>query len=164
VRLERLGKLKKSTSWGFHPATFWLVAWCLNQLRYRMPPCINVICVYMCTHTEAYGQRGRVYEEGGDLTIRTQPIGERAYFLIGRKKFKLNRWLFNEMEWGLWPYMRTILQAPYSWLIYHVMFASGFAELEILMYLNCTQRMRLNLKSCYAKCTVNLPGSVCLNL
>jgi hypothetical protein len=39
VRLEGLGQLKKkSTSSGPEPATFRLVAWCLNQLRYRVPP------------------------------------------------------------------------------------------------------------------------------
>jgi hypothetical protein len=32
VRLEGLGKLKKFTSLGLDPATFWLVALCLNQL------------------------------------------------------------------------------------------------------------------------------------
>jgi hypothetical protein len=38
VRLEELGQLKKSTSSGLEPATFWLVAYCLNQLRYCVPP------------------------------------------------------------------------------------------------------------------------------
>jgi hypothetical protein len=33
VRPEGLGKLKKPTSSGMEPATFWLVAKCLNQLR-----------------------------------------------------------------------------------------------------------------------------------
>jgi hypothetical protein len=37
VRLEGLGKLKKSTSSGLDPATFRLVAYDLNQLRYRVP-------------------------------------------------------------------------------------------------------------------------------
>jgi hypothetical protein len=44
VRLEGLGQLKKSTSSGFESATFWLVAHCLNQLRYHVPPvahCLN---------------------------------------------------------------------------------------------------------------------------
>jgi hypothetical protein len=36
MRLERLGKLKKSTSSGLDPATFLLVADCLNQLLYRV--------------------------------------------------------------------------------------------------------------------------------
>jgi hypothetical protein len=38
MRLEVLSKLKKSTSSGIDPATFRLVAQCLNQLRYRVPP------------------------------------------------------------------------------------------------------------------------------
>jgi hypothetical protein len=38
VRLEGLGQLKNPmTSSGIEPATFWLVAECLNQLRYRVP-------------------------------------------------------------------------------------------------------------------------------
>jgi hypothetical protein len=37
MRLEGLGKLKKSTSSGLDPATFRVVAKCLNQLRYRVP-------------------------------------------------------------------------------------------------------------------------------
>jgi hypothetical protein len=37
VRLEGLGQLKKSTSSGLEPATFRLVAQCLNQLRYPVP-------------------------------------------------------------------------------------------------------------------------------
>jgi hypothetical protein len=38
LRLEELGQLKNSmTSSGIGPATFQLVAYCLNQLRYRVP-------------------------------------------------------------------------------------------------------------------------------
>jgi hypothetical protein len=39
MRLEGLGKLKKSTSSGLNLVTFQLVAWFLNQLRYRVPQC-----------------------------------------------------------------------------------------------------------------------------
>jgi hypothetical protein len=39
MRLEGLGQLKNpATSWGIDPATFRLVAQCLNQVRYRVPP------------------------------------------------------------------------------------------------------------------------------
>jgi hypothetical protein len=39
VRLEGLGQLKNPmTSSGIKPVTFWLVAQCRNQLRYRVPP------------------------------------------------------------------------------------------------------------------------------
>jgi hypothetical protein len=38
--LEGLGQLKNPmTSLGIEPAAFCLVAWCLNQLRYRTPQC-----------------------------------------------------------------------------------------------------------------------------
>jgi hypothetical protein len=35
VRLEGLGELKNSTSSALEPATFRLVAWSLNHLRYQ---------------------------------------------------------------------------------------------------------------------------------
>jgi hypothetical protein len=38
MQLEGLGQLKIATSSGLGPATFRLVEWCLNQLRYRVPP------------------------------------------------------------------------------------------------------------------------------
>jgi hypothetical protein len=37
MRLEGLGQLKNPKS-GIEPTIFWLVALCLNQLRYRMAP------------------------------------------------------------------------------------------------------------------------------
>jgi hypothetical protein len=40
VRLEELGKLKKSTHPGLEPANFQLVEQRLNQLRYRVSPLI----------------------------------------------------------------------------------------------------------------------------
>jgi hypothetical protein len=47
VRLERLGKLKESTLSGREPPTFWLVAYCVNQLRCRMPLCLSYGNVYV---------------------------------------------------------------------------------------------------------------------
>jgi hypothetical protein len=52
VRLERLGQLKKefTLSW-FEPATFRLVAQCLNQLRHRVPPSFIVPSkIYLTTY------------------------------------------------------------------------------------------------------------------
>jgi hypothetical protein len=43
MRLEGLGQLKNPViSLGIEPATFRLVAYCLNQLRYRVPPAYSV--------------------------------------------------------------------------------------------------------------------------
>jgi hypothetical protein len=45
VRLEGLGQLKNSTSSELEPATFRLVARCLNQLRYSVCPIdIREVC------------------------------------------------------------------------------------------------------------------------
>jgi hypothetical protein len=45
MQLEGFGKLKKNpmTSSVFEPATFLLVALCLNQLRYRVPAMLQKI-------------------------------------------------------------------------------------------------------------------------
>jgi hypothetical protein len=50
MRLEGLRQLKNSmTSSGIEPATFQLVAYCLNQLRYSVPPDKNNI-IYISGH------------------------------------------------------------------------------------------------------------------
>jgi hypothetical protein len=55
VQLEGLGKLKKSTSLGLEPATFQLVAWCLNQLWYHMPLIIyQLMCEVYWTFIAEY--------------------------------------------------------------------------------------------------------------
>jgi hypothetical protein len=46
VQLEGLGQLKNPVILSeIEPATFRLVAWCLNQLRYRVPP-ISIVTLY----------------------------------------------------------------------------------------------------------------------
>jgi hypothetical protein len=52
MRLEGLGKLKKSTSSGLDPATFRLAAYCLNQLRYCVPPCKLVFEIVFSLYTD----------------------------------------------------------------------------------------------------------------
>jgi hypothetical protein len=47
VPLEGLDKLKKSTSSGLEPATFRLVAKCLNQLRYQQIQQANLGSVHL---------------------------------------------------------------------------------------------------------------------
>jgi hypothetical protein len=49
VRLEGLGQLKKNpkTSSGLEPATYRLVAQPLNQLRYRVPPILYVLNIFV---------------------------------------------------------------------------------------------------------------------
>jgi hypothetical protein len=43
MRLEGLGTLKNPPHPGLEPATLQLVAYCLNQLRYRVPQTFAVI-------------------------------------------------------------------------------------------------------------------------
>jgi hypothetical protein len=59
VRLEGLGKLKKnkSTSSGLGPATFRLVAWCLNQLRYRVHHTVLVLVLFIECYLVLTGSR-----------------------------------------------------------------------------------------------------------
>jgi hypothetical protein len=50
LQLEGLGKLKKKSmiSSGLEPATFWLVPYSLNHLRYCVPH-QNTVCIsYLC--------------------------------------------------------------------------------------------------------------------
>jgi hypothetical protein len=62
VRLEGLGQLKKSTSSGLEPATFRLLAYCLNQLRYRVTPkylfrlfkVTDIFAFYSLSHMQSY--------------------------------------------------------------------------------------------------------------
>jgi hypothetical protein len=61
MRLEGLGKLKKSTSSRLETATFRLVAQCLNQLRYRVP---HYFCIELLEIKNAYKILGSVYFGG----------------------------------------------------------------------------------------------------
>jgi hypothetical protein len=57
VRLEELGELKKSkTSLALEPVTFWFVALCVNQLRYRQPhpSVLPTKSLYALTHLARY--------------------------------------------------------------------------------------------------------------
>ena len=48
MRPERLYQWKiPMTPSGMEPATFWLVVQCLNQLRYRVPPCITLYYIIL---------------------------------------------------------------------------------------------------------------------
>jgi hypothetical protein len=52
VRLERLGALKNPmTSSGIEPATFRLVVWCVNQVRYRMHAARDMLRRQKCSVT-----------------------------------------------------------------------------------------------------------------
>jgi hypothetical protein len=65
VQLEGLGQLKKSvTSLGIKPTTFQLVAYCLNQLCYRIPQRKhkhNSYLQFRCAYTGDYSVPGSLY-------------------------------------------------------------------------------------------------------
>jgi hypothetical protein len=91
LRLEGLGTLKKSTSSGLDPATFRLVAYCLNQLRYlvrQIALCIKphrAACKWVQVNHTSFYRAKRRYEGALRYTLHDPLVTTRQ---AGRKKTK----------------------------------------------------------------------------
>jgi hypothetical protein len=57
MRLGGLGQLKNPITSGIEPATFQLVAQWLNQLRYHVPPIVDLNDMYILPHNKLFYTR-----------------------------------------------------------------------------------------------------------
>jgi hypothetical protein len=97
LRLEGLGNLKKSTSSGLDPATFRLVAYCLNQLRYRVPPCATVTDLLLQGQIFICNKGTLKNRKWSHLQISYTPKRSIPFILDYKCDVqKINHWLFGD--------------------------------------------------------------------
>jgi hypothetical protein len=98
VRMEGLGQLKNPmTSSGIQPMTFRLVAWCINQLRYRVPlKNVSLIGLSRCEMDSTV--QGQVPVAGSSEPPQVRGVGV-GRFLPHLKSSRLLKKGFCSMEW-----------------------------------------------------------------